>query len=102
MTITVELPDALEGLLFANGQEPTRAVLEAIALEGYRAERLTESDVRELLGFETRMEAHEFLKKHGAFMHYTREDLNHDGAVALHVAQRVQDQRQAASKRPAE
>jgi hypothetical protein len=34
MTITVELPDALEGFLIANDQEPARAVLEAIALEG--------------------------------------------------------------------
>jgi hypothetical protein len=102
MTITVELPDALQGLVFANGQEPARVVLEAIALEGYRAERLTESDVRRLLGFETRMEVHEFLKEHGAFMHYTLEDLRHDSTVALQVAQRVQSQRQVASKRPAE
>ena len=94
MTITVELPDALEGLLFANGQEPARAVLEAIALEGYRADRLTESDVRQMLSFETRMEVHEFLKKHGAFMHYSAEDLDHDRIVALEVAQRLQSEPQ--------
>jgi hypothetical protein len=102
MTITVELPDALEALLFVNGQEPARAVLEAVALEGYRAERLTESDVRQLLGFETRMEVHEFLKEHAAFMHYTLEDLDHDTAVALEVAGRGRSQRQTASERPAE
>jgi len=102
MTITVELPDALEALLFADGQEPTRAVLEAVALEGYRAERLTESDVRQLLGFETRMDVHAFLKAHGAFMHYTSEDLEHDTAVALEVAGRVRNQREAGSVRPAE
>jgi len=102
MTIIVELPDALEATLFASGEEPARAMLEAVALEGYRAERLTESDVRQLLGFETRMEVHEFLKNHGAFMHYTLEDLDNDSAVALQVAQRVQSQRQAAGKRPAE
>jgi hypothetical protein len=102
VTITVQLPDVLGSLLFANGQEPTRTVLEAIALEGYRAERLTESDVRQLLGFETRTEVHEFLKEHGAFMHYTLEDLDHDSAVALQVAQRVQNQRQAVGKLPAE
>jgi hypothetical protein len=102
MTITVELPDLLEGTLFANGQEPARAVIEAVALEGYRAARLTESDVRQLLGFETRMEVHEFLKSHGAFIHYTLEDLEHDSAVALQVAQRAQTQRQAAGERPAE
>ena len=48
------------------------------------------------------MEVHEFLKEHGVFMHYTLEDLNHDGAVALQVAQRVQSQRQAGSTRPSE
>jgi hypothetical protein len=100
--ITVQLPDAVGSLLFASGQEPTRAVLEAIALEGYRAERLTESDVRQLLGLETRMEVHEFLKEHGAFMHYTLEDLDHDNAVAVQVAQRAQSQRQAVGKQPAE
>jgi hypothetical protein len=92
----------LEGLLFANGLEPTRAVLAAFALEGYRAERLTGSDIRQLLSFETRMEVHEFLKKHGAFMHYSDEDLDHDGTVALEVAQRVHNERHAASKRPGE
>jgi hypothetical protein len=102
MTITVQLPDGVGSLLFANGQEPTRAVLEAIALEGFRSQRLTESDVRQLLGFETRMEVHDFLKEHEAFMHYTLEDLNHDGAVALQVAQRVQSQRQAGGAQPAE
>lgn len=102
MTITVQLPDAVGSLLFASGQEPTRAVLEAIALEGYRSERLTEWDVRELLGFETRMQVHEFLKQHEAFLHYTVEDLRHDGAVAIQVAQRAQSQRQADSDQSAE
>ena len=66
------------------------AVLEAIALEGYRSGRLTESDVRQLPGLETRIEVHELLKEHEAFMHYTLEDLDHDRAVALQVAQHVQ------------
>ena len=79
---------------YTRSGNPTRAVLETIALEGYRAERLTESDVRQLLGFETRMEVHEFLKEHGAFMHYTLEDLEHDGTVAIRAAQLVQSQRQ--------
>jgi len=30
MTITVELPDSVGGVLFAQGQEPKRAVLEAL------------------------------------------------------------------------
>ena len=93
MTITVELPDSVGGILFAHGQEPMRAVLEALALEGYRTERLGEADIRRLLAFETRMEVHEFLKQHGVFMHYTPEDLDHDSRVAIEVAGRLQTDR---------
>jgi hypothetical protein len=102
VTITVEVPDAVGSLLFANGQEPVRAVLEAIALEGYRADRLSQSEVRRLLGFETRMEVDAFLKEHGAFLHYTIEDFDHDRGVALEVAQRAQSQRQAKARQPFE
>ena len=55
MTITIEIPEELAGQLIATGQEPARAALEAIALEGYRSDRLSEAEVRRLLGFETRM-----------------------------------------------
>jgi Uncharacterised protein family (UPF0175) len=65
MTITVEIPEELAGQFVPSGQDLGRAVLEAIALEGYRSNRLTEADIRELLGFETRMEVHGFLKEHG-------------------------------------
>jgi hypothetical protein len=78
VTITVQLPDAVGSLLFANCQEPTRAVLEAVALEGYRTDRLSEYDVQQLLGFETRMEVHGFLKEHNVYLHYTVDDLEHD------------------------
>ncbi len=90
MTITVEIPDILAGLLSAEGKDPGRAVLEAMALEGYRTEQLTEADLKELLGFETRMEVHEFLKHHGVFLHYTVEDLDRDVATALGAARRHQ------------
>ena len=88
MTITVELPDLLAGVLSAEGKDPARAVLEAMALDGYRTEQLTEADLKELLGFETRMEVHEFLKQHSVFMHYTAEDLDQDVSTALDVARR--------------
>lgn len=92
MSITVEIPDVLAGVLLADGRDPARAALEAMALEGYRADRLTEADLKELLRFETRMEVHGFLKDHGAFMHYTAEDLDRDAAVAVDVARRHRGQ----------
>lgn len=93
MTITIDIPDELASALTASGQDLRRAVLEAIALDGYRNDRLTEADIRQLLGFETRMEVHGFLKEHGAFLPYTVKDLEHDREVALRVAERAQTER---------
>ena len=47
-------------------------------LEGYRAEQLSESAIRQLLGFESRMQVHAFLKEHGVYLHYDLSDLDHD------------------------
>jgi hypothetical protein len=93
MTITVEIPEELAGQLIAAGQDPARAALEAIALEGYRSDRLTEADIRVLLGFDTRMEVHGFLKEHAAFLPYTDADLAHDLEVASKVARRARTER---------
>lgn len=37
VTITIEIPEQLAGQLIAAGQDPVRATLEAVALEGYRS-----------------------------------------------------------------
>lgn len=85
MQITVEIPDELAAQLVPGGRDLPRAALEALAVEGYRTERLSESEIRRLLGFETRMEVHAFLKEHGAFMHYGLAEMEQDreSAVAL-------------------
>lgn len=103
MTITVEIPDDLADQLITAGQDPARTALEAIALEGYRSDRLSEAEVRRLLGFETRMEVHAFLKEHDVFLHYTYEDFEHDREVAGQVAERAQAecQRDPSSQRHA-
>jgi uncharacterized protein UPF0175 len=90
MKITIEIPDELAGQLIPKGEDPSVAVLEAIAVEGYRRDLLTESDIRKLLSLETRMEVHGVLKEHGAFLPYTVEDLAHDRDVARQAAQRAQ------------
>jgi len=90
MTVTIEIPDELASALAPSGRDLSRAALEAIALDGYRSDRLTEADIRQLLGFETRMEVHAFLKEHGAFLPYTLQDLEHDREVARQVTRLVQ------------
>jgi len=55
--------------------------LETTAVEGYRTGALTESQVRRLLGFETRFEVYELLKEHKVPLRYTEADLEEDLAA---------------------
>jgi uncharacterized protein UPF0175 len=80
--ITINIPDELARQVASQGKEPARVALEALALEGYRAELLSESAVRQMLGFETRMQVHAFLKEHGVYLHYDVADLDQDQATA--------------------
>jgi hypothetical protein len=79
MQVTIELPDDIAGELAGkNGSDLPRAVLEAVALEGYRSGRLTHVQVRRLLGIDYRFNVDAFLKERGAYLHYTVEDLEGD------------------------
>ena len=91
MEILVNIPDQLARQIVPEGHDAARAALEALALEGYRAERLSEAEVRQLLGFETRLQVHAFLKQHGVYLQYDISDLEHDQASALHVRTKVKD-----------
>jgi hypothetical protein len=79
MLVTVEIPDEMARKLEAKGQDPARAALEALAIEGYRSGTLSEYQTRDLLGFTTRYELDGFLKAHQvAENSYTLEDLQQD------------------------
>ena len=81
--ISLDIPDELASRMGLGEKDLSRAALEALAVEGYRSERLSESEIRSLLGFETRMEVHAFLKEHEAYLHYSIEDLTRDRESAL-------------------
>ena len=79
MQITLDIPDDMAGRLAAQGQDPARAALEALAIEGYRSGALSAYQMRRLLGFETGYELDGFLKAHNVWEHaYCLEDLNQD------------------------
>ena len=52
--------------------------LEAIAVEAYRTGALTDSQVRRLLGFESRFQVHALLKEHHVPLQYTSADIEDD------------------------
>jgi hypothetical protein len=70
-------------------QQPdlSRAAIEALALEGYRSERLSEGQVRRMLGFRTRMQVHAFLKAHNVYLNYSIHELENDLASLKHFEQ---------------
>ena len=77
MTITLEIPDSAGAVLAAFGQNPSRCLLEAFALEGYRTNRLTHYQVQRLLGLEYFEQVDGFLKQNGVSypMEYVEEEL---------------------------
>ena len=62
--VTLDIPDDMAGKLASHGQDPARAALEGVAIEGYRSGALSAFQTRRLLGFETRYELDGFLKAH--------------------------------------
>jgi hypothetical protein len=79
MQVQFELPDEIAQVLDAG--DLSRAALEAIALEGYRARRLGDGQLQKLLGFATPMQVHAFLKEHGVYLNYSSEELEKDSAT---------------------
>ena len=89
MQITLNIPDDLARQVAPEGKDPARVALEALALEGYRTELLSESALRQMLGFQTRMEVHAFLKQHGVYLRYDVSDLQQDRATAQQVRRKL-------------
>lgn len=78
MTITLDVPEDIVRHLASHGEDPARSALEALALEGYRTRSLSEEQVRRMLGYETRIEVHGFLKQHGVYLNYSAGDFQAD------------------------
>jgi hypothetical protein len=78
MHLMVEIPDDVAQRLAAAGGDLSRRALEAFAIEEYKLGRLTDADLRRLLGFNTHYELDGVLKAHGVFEPYTLEDLERE------------------------
>ncbi len=77
MDLTLHIPDDVAAQLGVSG-DIKRQALEALALESYRAGRLTKPALRRLLGFGSRPALDAFLVSHDIFGTYTEEDLELD------------------------
>ena len=80
MVLKVQIPDELARSLNTGGGDLSRRVIEALAVEEYRSERLTKPQLRQLLGIETSYELDGFLKSHHVWIDYDEDELAREQA----------------------
>jgi Uncharacterised protein family (UPF0175) len=80
MDVTLRIPDALAPQLAQEGGDLARVALESLALEALRAGRITEVELRHMLGL-ARVELDGFLKAHGIYQEYTLADFEQERRV---------------------
>jgi hypothetical protein len=91
MQITFEVPDDLAAQLTSADQDPARTALEAIAIEAYRAHRLTGYQWRQLLGIPSNYDLDGFLKKHQVWLEFSIGDFERERALSGKLWQLRQD-----------
>lgn len=88
MEITLTIPDDLARRIIPEGLDPARQALEDMAVEAYRAHRVTGSQLRRLLGITSRHDLEAFLKKRSVWLEYTLEDFLREGEVTAPLVER--------------
>jgi len=78
MQVAIDLPEDIAGSLRSKRKDLSRQALEALALECYRSGALTESRIRRMLGFETRLEVNSFLRDHGVYYTYAPSEIDRE------------------------
>jgi predicted HTH domain antitoxin len=83
MNVTISLPQDVADIFLGNGGDLEREILEAMALEGYREGKLSQAQVRKMLGLATDMQTDEFLKAHQVYLEYDLEDIKRETDFTL-------------------
>ncbi len=76
MEVSFQIPDDLAGRVTIAG-DPSRRALEAFALEEFKTGRITQPELRRMLGL-ARIKMDGFLKSHGIYDDVTLEDIERD------------------------
>ena len=79
MEVTVHIPDYIATRMAAAGDDVSRRTLENFALEELRAKRITELELRKMLGL-ARIQLDGFLKSHGIHEDVSISDIEQDVA----------------------
>lgn len=89
MDVCIKVPDDVVFQMRTRWNDLSRSVLEALAVEAYRAEVITEAEVQRMLDLPSRWDTDRFLKSGQAFIEYTEADLDQDiDAIRRHMTAR--------------
>jgi predicted HTH domain antitoxin len=88
MVVLLNVPDDIVEKLEARWADLPKQALEALAAEAYREGILTAFEVQRTLGLSSRWETDEVLKRAGAFLNYSEDDLQQDIAAYRRLASR--------------
>lgn len=78
MNVLIVVPDDVVHRLKTRWNDLSRSTLEALALEAYKADVITETEVQRMLNLDSRWEVDEFLKRTHAYIDYNEVDLQQD------------------------
>lgn len=81
MNVWLDLPDEIVAQLMPNRQDISRAVLEAVAINLYRMNRISGHQLCQWLQIHSRYELDQFLKLHAVPLEYTIDDFEREGAT---------------------
>jgi predicted HTH domain antitoxin len=81
VNVAIEIPDDIGRVLAGQAGDISRTVLEAVAVEAYRAGTITPAQVEQMLGLHSRWETEAFLRRAEAYHDYTMDDLERDIAA---------------------
>ena len=82
MEVTLTIPDKVAEEIQNGSSTPLpRRLLELAVIQAHEDELITEKDVMDVLGFESREELHEFFKRHDVRSNYTSAALERDRAT---------------------
>jgi hypothetical protein len=86
VNVAIEIPDDIGRVFAGEAGDVSRAVLEAVAVEAYRAGTITPAQVQQMLGLRSRWETEIFLRRVEAYHAYTMDDLESDIAAIRDVS----------------
>lgn len=88
MEVLLNVPDDIVEKLHATWADVPARALQTLAAEAYRSGALTAAEVQRMLGLSSRWETDAVLKREGAYLHYSEEDLQQDIETARRLSSR--------------